>query len=149
MNKPRFRLHEAKSALAEVALAQGQLFTAQLPVEAIGLVYGAPGSGKTLAIQARLQHLVNEGTLPDQILIFSATRESANSLRDLLALDLQAATAGPLAKTINSFAFSLIAQHAMRLGQPAPELISGAEQDQILYKIIAAHDPEGLWPVHI
>ncbi len=149
MNKPRFRLHRAKSALADIVLADGQLAVAELPVDSIGLVYGAPGSGKTTAVQARLHSLVGSGISPDQIMIFSATRESASSLRDLLALDLQTATAGPLAKTINSFAFSLISHRAFGSGLPAPELISGAEQDQILADIMASHDPEGLWPDHI
>lgn len=149
MNKPRFRLHRAKSALAEVALSAGQMAVAELPIDTIALVYGSPGSGKTLAVQARVRALVAAGCKPDQILTIAATRESANSLRDLLALDLQTATAGPLAKTINSFAFSLLSSAAMSEGLPSPELISGAEQDQILAKLIASHDPTGLWPEHL
>lgn len=149
MTKPHFRLHQAKSALAEVTLSPSQLAVANLPVDAVSLVYGAPGSGKTLAIQARVAELVKAGIRPDQILTFSATRESANALRDLLALDLQTATSGPLARTITSFAFELLARAAMAAGQSAPELISGAEQDQILAQILESTDLESVWPTHI
>lgn len=149
MTKARFRIHQAKSALAEVSLSPTQIEVGQLGAAEIGLVYGAPGSGKTLAIQARVSKLVAGGISADQILVFSATRESATALRDLIALDLQTATAGPLARTINSFAFSLLSQAAMSSGQVAPELISGAEQDQILAQMLESIDLSAAWPAHL
>lgn len=149
MTGARFRLHQAKSALAEVTLSPTQSAVATLPAEAIGLVYGAPGAGKSLAIQARVSELVKAGIKPNQILTFSATRESATALRDLLALDLQTATSGPLARTISSFAFELLTKTALAAGQPAPELISGAEQDQIIAQILETTDLESVWPNHI
>lgn len=152
MTKARFRIHQAKSALAELlpaGLSPSQIAVAQLGPAAIGLVYGAPGSGKTLAIQARVSELVGRGIAPDRILVFSATRESATALRDLLALDLQAATAGPLARTINSFAFSILTQSSMAQGLPAPALISGAEQDQLIKQILDSADLSASWPAHI
>lgn len=149
MTKPHFRLHQAQSALTEAALSPDQSMVAKLPIDAVGLVYGAPGSGKTLAIQARVSDLVKAGVKPDEILTFSATRESATALRDLLALDLQTATSGPLARTITSYAFELLTQAAMAAGQTAPELISGAEQDQIVAQILESTDLESVWPNHI
>ena len=149
MNRARFRIHQAKSVLAEVTLSESQSAIAKLPVDAVGLVYGAPGSGKSVAIQARVSELVSAGISPDQILTFSATRESATALRDLLALDLQTATSGPLARTITSFAFELLTKAAFAAGKPAPELISGAEQDLIIAQILETTDLDSVWPNHI
>ena len=151
MTQARFRIHQATNRLTEVELSADQNRVAVLPANAIAVVYGSPGSGKTLALQARFRRLVDDGLNPAQILALSATRDSANYLRDQLALDLQSAVPGALAKTLPSFAFAIIRAHAVASGGQLPQLISGAEQDRILMRLLETEVEErgsqdSLWP---
>lgn len=116
-------------------------------------IFASPGAGKTTQIIERFMAAVHSGTKPGEILVIAASREAANSLRDNLAIALQGATPGSLAKTISSFAYGILRYTALAQGQSAPELISGSEQDQILEQIISAaqNNPavDSQWPKHI
>jgi superfamily I DNA/RNA helicase/RecB family exonuclease len=116
-------------------------------------IFASPGAGKTTQIIERFMAAVHSGTKPGEILVIAASREAANSLRDNLAIALQGATPGSLAKTISSFAYGVLRYTALAQGQSAPELISGSEQDQILEQIISAaqNNPavDSQWPKHI
>ena len=129
-------------------LAPTQETVRDLPASAIALVFGSPGSGKTTALIARFMNLVSQGLSPDQLVVVAATRESANTLRDQLALEYQGATSGPLAKTLTSLAFSILAARAKRDGRKAPALVSGSEQDQILKQVLAELD-SAAWPKNL
>lgn len=133
-----------------------------LPQGCIARVLGAPGSGKTSALVTRFVSLVKDhGLLPQEILVLSATRESAASLRDRLVLALangsEYAVEGSLARTAASVAFAIVRHHAISSNTDAPavrlpELISGAEQDAIFSQLLAG--PAGraaadLWPAHV
>jgi superfamily I DNA/RNA helicase/RecB family exonuclease len=91
------------------------------------------------------------------VLVIAASREAANTLRDELAVSLQQATPGSLARTLTSFAFAVLRTKAIAEGQPLPELISGSEQDRILAEIIGVHleasknqtSESSAWPKHI
>jgi superfamily I DNA/RNA helicase/RecB family exonuclease len=89
--------------------------------------------------------MVDKGARPEQVVVIAQTRDSANLYRDELALELQGATAGPLAKTLTSLAFSVVVDRARKLKAPTPTLLSGSEQDAMLQEIIKAQDP-GIWP---
>lgn len=118
-------------------------------------VYASPGGGKTTLVKRRFLDALNSGLSADQVLVIAASREAANTLRDELALNLQQATPGSLARTLTSFAFAVNRIKAIANGEVLPELISGSEQDRILAEIIArqlagvAHSVEDLWPKHI
>jgi superfamily I DNA/RNA helicase/RecB family exonuclease len=116
-------------------------------------IFASPGAGKTTQIIERFMAAVDSGIKPGEILVIAASREAANSLRDNLAIALQGATPGSLAKTISSFAYGVLRYTALAQGQSAPELISGSEQDQILEQIISAaqNNPavDSQWPKHI
>ncbi|MFM7030716.1 MAG: UvrD-helicase domain-containing protein, partial [Micrococcales bacterium] len=137
--------------------APGFALSGQLPLGSVALVFGAPGSGKTSFVVDRFRFLANElgGTVASaaaQVLVFAATRESASSLRDQLVLALGdgAAVEGSLARTISSLAFGLVRNHAIATGGRVPELISGAEQDSLIQRILAsAEAAEIAWPEHI
>jgi superfamily I DNA/RNA helicase/RecB family exonuclease len=119
-----------------------------LPANSITPVFGSPGSGKTTALVSRFLSLTAGGLDPVQIVVIAATRESANTLRDQLALEYQGASSGPLAKTLTSLAFSILAAKAKRAGQKAPVLVSGSEQDQLLKEVLSELD-QNLWPKHL
>ena len=129
-------------------LAPAQQKVSELPASTITPVFGSPGSGKTTALTARFLSLISHGLAPDQLVVIAATRESANTLRDQLALEYQGATAGPLAKTLTSLAFSILAAKAKREGKKAPVLVSGSEQDQLLKEVLAEVDP-ATWPKNL
>ena len=130
----------------ELSLTQQRV--RDLPANSITPVFGSPGSGKTTALVSRFLSLALQGLDPAQIVVIAATRESANTLRDQLALEYQGATAGPLAKTLTSLAFSILAAKAKLAGQKAPVLVSGSEQDQMLKEVLSEID-QSLWPKHL
>ena len=130
----------------ELSLTQQKV--RDLPPSSITPVFGSPGSGKTTGLVSRFLALTQQGIDPSQIVVIAATRESANTLRDQLAIEYQGATSGPLAKTLTSLAFSILAAKSKRDGQKAPVLVSGSEQDQILKELLAELD-SSLWPKHL
>ena len=149
MTEMRFKSQASAAGLSALDLSATQLAVAGLPLDAVAVVYGSPGSGKTTALKALVASAV-ERLSPGQVLALAANRESANQLRDDLALAYQGATPGPMARTLTSFAFSILRIKALREGQELPELISGSEQDRLLSQVIAEIVAEGLpedeWP---
>jgi len=112
-----------------------------LSADSVATVLGAPGAGKTFALSEWVKAAVAAGRHPDSILVIAANRNAATILRDKLALELQAATGGALARSLNSFAFGLLHADALKNGKALPTLISGSEQDRILAQILAEIDP--------
>ena len=118
-------------------------------------VYASPGAGKTTLVKRRFLDALSSGLTADQVLVIAASREAANTLRDELALGLQQATPGALARTLTSFAFAVMRTKAISAGEALPELISGSEQDRILAEIIGrqldqlASGVADSWPKHI
>ncbi len=115
-------------------------------------VFASPGAGKTTQVKNRFISAVAEGLSVDQVLVLAASREAANALRDDLALSLQQATPGSLARTLTSFAFAIMRTKAISNGSPLPELISGSEQDRILAEVIGLSLEQSSgngWPKHI
>lgn len=145
MTEPRFTKNSPIESVKSFELSPSQLRASALPANSVGAVFGSPGSGKTSALVARFLHLVESGISASEIISIAATRESANTLRDQLALELQGASQGPLAKTLTSLAFSILASRAKQAGELAPVLVSGSEQDQILKDVLADEDGS-LWP---
>ena len=116
-------------------------------------VFASPGAGKTTEVKRRFLEAVATGATADQVLVLAASREAANTLRDQLALELQQATPGSLARTLSSFAYAILRTKAIAQNAELPQLISGSEQDRILAEIIgvnlADEAPINEWPKHI
>ena len=148
MTDPVFVRTAKPAALSKLDLSQGQKKALALAAFDSACVFGSPGAGKSTTLVARYLALVASGLDPKNIQVFAATRDSANSLRDQLALELQGATRGPIAKTINSFAFGLLTSFSKASGQRAPELISGSEQDRMLKQVLG-NQPVDSWPKQI
>ncbi|MFM7013903.1 MAG: UvrD-helicase domain-containing protein, partial [Actinomycetota bacterium] len=129
-------------------LSPTQLAAINLPHPALASVIGSPGAGKSTALVARFKELRKFGISADEILVITQTRESANLLRDQLALENQGASSGPLAKTISSIAFSILAEKAKREGEKSPELLSGSQADSLLADLVAEEDVAN-WPKNI
>ena len=106
-------------------------------------VFGAPGSGKTtLAIELVADRVERLGYSSDEVLVVSATRSAATSLRDALAVRLGLTTRGPLARTANSVAFQLVRAYT---GAPVT-LLTGAEHDQIIGELLEGGIRDGFGP---
>ena len=145
MTHPKFLPLSRIDSVRNLSLHDAQLKAVNLPAEAVATVIGSPGSGKTSCLKARFLHLVDKGAKPEQVVVIAQTRDSANLYRDQLALELQGATAGPIAKTLTSLAFSILVYRARQTNAPKPTLLSGSEQDAVLQEIIQSQDP-GIWP---
>ncbi|HEY0117370.1 MAG TPA: ATP-dependent DNA helicase [Cellulomonas sp.] len=103
------------------------------------LVLGAPGSGKsTVALEAAVA-AGGAGMAPQDVLVLSATRRLAAEMRDRLAARWPHTAGRPLAQTPAAVAFAVLRARAGALGEPAPVLVSGPEQDQVLGELLAGH----------
>ncbi|WP_022894512.1 UrvD/REP family ATP-dependent DNA helicase [Agromyces subbeticus] len=106
-------------------------------------VFGAPGSGKTsFAIELVADRVERLGYDTDEVLVLSATRVAATSLRDRLGVRLGVTTRGPLARTANSIAFQLVRAFT---GAPVT-LLTGAEHDQIIGELLEGGIRDGFGP---
>ena len=130
------------------------------------LVTGAPGSGRTttaLAITAArlaaadrppdVDRPATAGDGVEPVLLLAPTRRAAARLRDALSAHLPRTGSAPVVRTPSSLAFSVLRARASMLGEPAPTLISGPEQDLVLADLLAGHAAgEGrpvAWPASV
>ena len=134
-------------------LDEAQAIVADLPADADGVVIGAPGTGKTHVLAARAVRLLREGIrTPDELVILTPSRRTATLLRDDVALRADIATPGALARSLGSLAFQVVRAAMVRAGEPAPQLLTGADQDRIIADLLAgdvADEQDGAaarWP---
>lgn len=119
-----------------------QRVVAELPIEASGVVVGAPGSGKTMTVVERVAHLVQRGTDPDAVLVLTPSRSAATQLRDRLALAVAVATSGALARSIAAFAYQIVRAHAVHSGAQPPQLLTGPDEDQLIADLLAGDEED-------
>ncbi|WP_265520777.1 ATP-dependent helicase [Oerskovia flava] len=109
------------------------------------LVVGAPGTGKTLVGLEIAGRALAAGTAPERVLVLAASRRAAAELRDRLAARADRTVSAPMVRTAASAAFLVLRERASALGEPAPTLISGPEQDLVLAELLAGHlDGDGV-----
>lgn len=123
----------------------------ELPLDASGVVVGAPGSGKTSTVVERVVRLVEQGVAPEQIMVLTPTRTAATALRDTLALTVGVATSGPLARSVAAFAYLLVRAHAVARGEEPPRLLTGPDEDRLIADLLAGdaedeRDGASRWP---
>jgi len=116
------------------------------------IVLGAPGSGKTSLIRARVEHLVAQGVHPDAIRILTPTRNQATSLRDELGVALGRPTRGALVMSVQAFCFALLRRDQEARGVEPSQLRSGADVDQDIRGVLDEQRDSGVgpqWPEHL
>ena len=142
MSRPRAArvpvLDRSQAAARDAILASGH-----------HVVNGAPGTGKTQTALAAFTAALGSQNLGEAVLLVP-TRQRAALVRDEVARRLDRTTGSILVRTPASLAFSILRLRASHLGEPAPTLITGPEQDQVLAELIAGHlEGEGTtieWP---
>ncbi|MBG6057342.1 superfamily I DNA/RNA helicase/RecB family exonuclease [Cryobacterium sp. MP_M5] len=123
-----------------VGLDEAQRAVVDLADGISAAVIGAPGTGKTTAlVELVADRVLQRGYSPSEVLVLVPTRTGATALRDRLALRLGVPTNGPLARTANSVAFQIVRDAVARAGGPAPTLLTGGEQDQIIAELLEGH----------
>ncbi|MEO8094547.1 MAG: UvrD-helicase domain-containing protein, partial [Pseudolysinimonas sp.] len=131
-----------------VDLDDSQLAVIALPDDASAAVLGAPGTGKTTTIvELVADRVLERGWDPGEVLVLTPMRGTATRLRDALSVRLGRATAGPLARSVASFAFEVVTEASRAAGQPPPRLVTGAEQDADIAALIDGHIEDGRGPV--
>ena len=141
----RAKAHAAHGA--RVQLDESQRSVVELPIDASAAVIGAPGSGKTTTIiELVASRVLDHGFAPDEVVVLTPSRASATRLRDALALRLDVPTNGPLARTVNSFAFDIVGAAAARAGVLAPRLVTGGEQDADIAQLLLGNIEDGTGP---
>ncbi|MEY4349279.1 MAG: hypothetical protein RL719_576, partial [Actinomycetota bacterium] len=157
MNESNFYIDGARAAgISAESLTDTQKLVQQLPADSRAVVYGSPGSGKTTALRALYLARIRGDAASlkaNEVLAIAGSRDAANTLRDQLALEFSSTTAGPMARTLSSFAFQILRHKALAEGAKSPELISGSEQDRLLAEILKGFETADLkalgWPSHI
>ncbi|MEV8266159.1 ATP-dependent DNA helicase [Microbacterium sp. NPDC076911] len=131
--------------------------TAVVELDALSsaVVVGAPGSGKTTTLVARVAALTSgrgdDALDPDSVLVLTPSRQTATALRDELALAVGRATSGPLARSLTSFAFRLVRAACVASGDAPPQLLTGGDEDQIIADLLDGDaedetDESSRWP---
>ena len=113
-----------------------------LPADASGVVVGAPGTGKTETLVARVAALVEAGVDPDTVLVLTPSRQTATALRDRLGLAVRVATTGPLARSVASYAFQIVRAHAVAADADPPQLLTGGDEDQIIRDLLEGDEED-------
>ncbi|WIB66689.1 PD-(D/E)XK nuclease family protein [Curtobacterium sp. MCBD17_035] len=141
----------AAVVVAPVLLDPAQRSVLALPHDTCAAVIGAPGTGKTTVLAQLVAHLLSEpgGVSADgytSVLTLTSSRPAATALRDRLAAAADRVVPGALARTVNSLAFQVVTHAAALVGQEAPTLLTGGEQDAVLADLIAGHAVDGTGP---
>ncbi|GAA1936945.1 ATP-dependent DNA helicase [Microbacterium aoyamense] len=119
-----------------VVLDAQQQDVVAMDAAASSVVVGAAGTGKTEALVARVRALVAAGVDPDGIVVLTPSRQTATALRDRLALAVERATSGPLARSVASFAFQLVRAVAVATDAEPPQLLTGGDEDQLIEDLL-------------
>jgi superfamily I DNA/RNA helicase/RecB family exonuclease len=101
------------------------------------LVLAGPGTGKTTTVvESVVDRVERDGIDPEQILVLTFSRRAAAELRERIAARLNSTVREPLARTFHSYAYGLLRREAVVRGEPAPRLLTGAEQDVLIRELL-------------
>ena len=101
------------------------------------LVLAGPGTGKTTTLVESVVDRVRRDRIdPEQVLVLTFSRRAAAELRQRIAARLGRTVREPLARTFHSYAFGLLRREAVLHGEPAPRLITAAEQDLLIRELL-------------
>lgn len=119
-----------------------------LGADADAVVIGAAGTGKTAVLRARVTDMLQTGAVSaDELVVLTPSRQTATRLRDELGVGVDAATPGALARSLGSLAFQIVRAACIHDRRPAPQLLTGADQDRIIAELLRADaEDDRRWP---
>ena len=151
-SSPRAQPSRLGADAAIPQLDESQRAILSLADDASAAILGAPGTGKTTTIiELVADRVLRRGYSADEIVVLTTNRAAATTLRDRIAVRLNAegdnvATNGPLARTVNSLAFEIAGSAARAAGARPPRLITGGEQDFDIAQLLEGHLELGIGP---
>lgn len=114
---------------------------------------GVAQSGVSSALVDTVCKLIDSGVDPAEIALVTTSKETASYHRRELAARLGGhregfSTEGTLVRSVHSLAFAIVRAAHQRQGEPAPRLITGAEQDAVFRELLDGHREAGgaYWP---
>ncbi|MET0965372.1 MAG: ATP-dependent DNA helicase [Nakamurella sp.] len=112
-------------------------------------VLAGPGTGKSATlVEAVADRIARRGVPPEQILVLTFSRRAAGELTTRITQRLGITTREPLVRTLHSYAYSLLREHAVRTGEPSPRLLRAGESDHMVRELLAGQKESGRgsWP---
>ena len=146
--EPVYRLVQAEAA----PVARPRLDpTQQAVVDHAGgplLVLAGPGTGKTTTIVEAVATRIERGIDPERVLVLTFSRKAAAELRTRITARVGQTIREPVARTFHSYAFGVLRRAALLRGEPAPRLLTSAEQDAVVAQLLRgdAEDDGVRWP---
>jgi superfamily I DNA/RNA helicase/RecB family exonuclease len=113
------------------------------------LVLAGPGTGKTTTIVEAVAARIDAGVDPEQILVLTFSRKAAAELRTRITARVARTIREPLARTFHSYAFGILRRAALLRAEPAPRLLTAAEQDAVVAELLRGdveEDGAVRWP---
>lgn len=116
------------------------------------LVIGGPGTGKTVTLVEAVAARIAEGADPQRILVLTFGRRGAARLRDQIEARIAAAsgaartTAPAMVRTFHAYAFGVLRRVFAEVGDPAPRLLTGPEQDVVIREMLGTDEDSVRWP---
>src|SRR3954463_16584865 len=100
------------------------------------LVLAGPGTGKTTTIVESVAARIDAGVDPERMLVLTFSRKAAAELRTRITARVARTIREPVARTFHSYAFGVLRRAAVLRGEPAPRLLTAAEQDAVVAELL-------------
>jgi superfamily I DNA/RNA helicase/RecB family exonuclease len=115
------------------------------------LVLAGPGTGKTTTIVEAVAARIERGADPERMLVLTFSRKAAAELRTRITARVGRTIREPVARTFHSYAFGVLRRAAVLRGEPAPRLLTSAEQDAVVADLLRGDvEEDGVrWPAEL
>ncbi|SDX48167.1 Superfamily I DNA or RNA helicase [Modestobacter sp. DSM 44400] len=115
------------------------------------LVLAGPGTGKTTTIVEAVAARIEAGVDPERMLVLTFSRKAAAELRTRITARVGRTIREPVARTFHSYAFGVLRRAAVLRGEPAPRLLTSAEQDAVVADLLRGDvEEDGVrWPAEL
>ena len=101
------------------------------------VIYAGPGTGKTLVLQKKYEHLINQGIKPYNILGITFTRNAAKELSERIAESCKIREDLITTQTFHAFALSILRKYNNHAALMSGfQIADPDEQDQIIYQCL-------------
>lgn len=110
------------------------------------LITGPPGSGKTAVLRERLARLVEAGTDPEAVALFTLHRRAVRDARERLLRRLARSLPALHVFTAHGFAFRVLGRRFQELDYREPPQILSAPEQYALVRDLLTAESGGDWP---